>query len=169
MWRPSFEWHASFLRMTGWNMAVSNGSKRAGLLSAAGAALVLTTTASIADAQDAPHAIAIELNGAEANNRACRLSFVIDNTLTANIDDLALELVLFEKDGRVNRFVVVRTAKVPAGKSRVRQFDIPDTECASIARILVNDVKECKGAELTPAACADAIKVATRSEIKFDN
>lgn len=169
MWRPSFERLAGFLRMTGWNMAVSNGSKRASLLGAAGAALVLMTATSIAEAQDATRSIAIELNGAEANNKACRLSFVVDNGLTTNIDDLALELVLFEKDGRVNRFVVVRTAKVPAGKSRVRQFDIPETECPSIARILVNDVKECKGADLSPAACADSIKVATRSEIKFDN
>lgn len=164
-----FPWLAGFLRMTGWNMAVLSGSKRAGLLGAAGAALVLMTAASVAQAQEASRAIAIELNGAEANDKACRLSFVFDNGLATGIDDMALELVLFEKDGRVNRFVVVRSAKVPAGKSRVRQFDIPGTECPSIARILVNDVKECKGAELTPAACADSIKVSTRSDIKFDN
>jgi hypothetical protein len=156
--------------MTGWNMAVSSGGKRAGLLrGATGAALVLMAATSAAQAQDAPRTVSIELNGAEANNKACRLSFVIDNGLDANIDDMALELVLFEQDGRVNRFVVVRTAKVPTGKSRVRQFDIPDTACPSIARILINDVKECTGAGLTPGSCAESIKVATRTDMRFEN
>ncbi|MET4632262.1 hypothetical protein ABIE08_000175 [Kaistia defluvii] len=158
---------AGFLRMTGWNMAVLSGSKRVGMQ--LGAALVLMTATSFAEAQQAPKAIAIELNGAEANAKACRLSFVIDNRLSAGIDDMALELVLFEQDGRVNRFAVVRTAKVPAGKSRVRQFDIPETACPSIARILVNDVKECSGAGLTPGACAESIQVSTRTDMRFDN
>jgi hypothetical protein len=132
--------------MTGWNMAVSSGGKRAGLLrGATGAALVLMAATSAAQAQDAPRTVSIELN------------------------DMALELVLFEQDGRVNRFVVVRTAKVPTGKSRVRQFDIPDTACPSIARILINDVKECTGAGLTPGSCAESIKVATRTDMRFEN
>ncbi|MFI5409772.1 hypothetical protein [Kaistia sp. UC242_56] len=148
-------------------MAVLSGSKRVGMQ--LGAALVLMTATSFAEAQQAPQPIAIELNGAEANGKACRLSFVIDNRLSAGIDDMALELVLFEQDGRVNRFAVVRTAKVPAGKSRVRQFDIPETACPSIARILVNDVKECSGAGLTPGACAESIQVSTRTDMRFDN
>ncbi|MCX5520101.1 hypothetical protein OSH10_16795 [Kaistia defluvii] len=148
-------------------MAVLSGGKRVGVQ--LGAALALMAATSVAEAQPAPPSLSIELNGAEANAKACRLSFVIDNRLSTGIDDMALELVLFEQDGRVNRFVVVRTAKVPAGKSRVRQFDIPETSCPSIARILVNDVKECSGAGLTPGSCAESIQVATRTDMRFDN
>ncbi|WEK52497.1 MAG: hypothetical protein P0Y66_11225 [Candidatus Kaistia colombiensis] len=151
-------------------MAVSSGNRQAGRLgSLAAATLVLMAAASAAAAQDAPRAIAIELNGAEPNGKACQLSFVIDNGLTTTINDMALELVLFEKDGRVGRFVVVRTGKVPASKSRVRQFGVPDTACTSIARILVNDVKECAGAGLVPTLCADSLKVSTRTDIRFDD
>jgi hypothetical protein len=149
-------------------MSVSSGRQFAGLIQSAACAALLAT-GSVAQAQEAPRGIAIELNGAEANDKACRLSFVVANGLEQGIDDMALELVLFDKDGRVDRFVVVRTAKVPAGKSRVRQFDIPATPCPAIARILVNDVKECAVAGLDANGCAEAISVATRSDIKFEN
>jgi hypothetical protein len=151
-------------------MSVSSGRKRSGLIQSVACVAWLAAGTTTVLAQDAPpRSIAIELNGAEANDKACRLSFVVANGLEQSIDDMALELVLFDKDGRVDRFVVVRTAKVPAGKSRVRQFDIPETPCPSIARILVNDVKECVGSGLNPATCADSIKVATRSDIQFEN
>lgn len=151
-------------------MAVLSGDKCARLArGATGAALLLLAASAVAEAQQASPDIAIELNGAEANGKACRISLVLQNGLPTTIDDMALELVLFEQDGRVNRFVVVRSAKLPAGKSRVRQFDIPETTCPSIARILVNDVKECSGPGLTPGSCADSIKVTTRTEMRFDN
>lgn len=158
-------------------MSVSSSRARSGLIQSLTCAALLASGASAVRAQDTAEAanapgagkIAIELNGAEANGPACRLSFVVANGLAQSIDDMALELVLFDKDGRVDRFVVVRTAKVPAGKSRVRQFDIPETACPSIARILVNDVKECAGAGLDPSGCADSIAVATRADIRFEN
>jgi hypothetical protein len=160
---------AGFHRETEWNMSVSSDRKRSGLVQSVACVALIAAGTTTALAEGAPRPISIELNGAEANGKACRLSFVVANGLEQSIDDMALELVLFDKEGRVDRFVVVRTAKVPAGKSRVRQFDIPETTCPSIARILVNDVKECAGAGLTPAACAESIQVATRSDIKFEN
>jgi hypothetical protein len=167
---------AGFHRETEWIMSVSSGRARSGLIHSLACAALLASGATAAQAQDAAapadpaaRAIAIELNGAEANDKACRLSFVVANGLEQGIDDLALELVLFDKDGRVDRFVVVRTAKVPAGKSRVRQFDIPATTCPAIARILVNDVKECAVSGLDANGCAERITVSTRSDIKFEN
>ena len=133
------------------------------------ATLALLAAAPAANAQEGAPAIALELNDAAANATACRLSFVVANRQPVALDDMALELVLFDKDGRVERFVVVRSGKVPAGKDRVRQFDIPETACADIGRVLLNDIKECAGAELTPAICADRIKASSRSVIGFDN
>jgi hypothetical protein len=149
-------------------MSVSSVRQRFGLIQSAACAALLAT-ASMAQAQEAPRQIAIELNGAEETSQACRLSFVIANGLEQGIDDMALELVLFDKDGRVDRFVVARTGKVPAGKSRVRQFDMSGVTCPAIARILVNDVKECTVPGLDTAGCADAITVASRSDIRFEN
>lgn len=119
--------------------------------------------------ETAGDAIALELNDASANAKACRLSFVIANEQAAAIDDMALELVLFDKAGRVERFVVVRSGKVPAGKDRVRQFDIPETACGDIGRVLLNDVKECAGNGLTPPLCSDRIKAVSRTAIGFEN
>jgi hypothetical protein len=130
---------------------------------------LVATSVTPAMAQAPAPSIGIELNGAEANAKACRLSFVITNKQPTAIDDMALELVLFDKAGRVDRFVVVRSGKVPTGKARVRQFDMPETDCGALARVLLNDVKECSGAGLTPALCADRLTVSTLAGIAFEN
>ncbi|MCX5512217.1 hypothetical protein C3941_09100 [Kaistia algarum] len=154
-------------------MSVRCGDRRASLSAIGAGAIALLgatlMTGGAAVAQSGDPVIALELNDAAANAKACRLSFVIANKQTIDIDDMALELVLFDKDGRVERFVVVRSGKVPAAKNRVRQFDIAETACADIGRVLLNDVKECKGDGLTPPLCSDRIQASSRAAIGFEN
>ena len=113
--------------------------------------------------------IGIELNSATPVENACRLSFLVENGLDVAIDDLALELVLFDKDGRVDRFVVVRTGRLPLEKRRVRQFDVPQVKCDAIGSVLVNDVAECAGQGLDPAVCLDRLAISSRAQIGFSS
>src|SRR4051794_16492660 len=92
----------------------------------------LSFASSAAMAQTPAQGIAVELNDATPNGPACRLSFVVSNGDAASIDDMAMELVLFDRTGRVDRFIVARTGKVPAGRSRVRQFDMAGADCGTI-------------------------------------
>lgn len=110
-------------------------------------------------------AIKLELNAARANGDACRMSFLFRNDMPQEIEDLALEVVFFNTDGLVEQFFMLKSGRLPEGKSRVRQFDMPKMACDGISRILVNDVAACDGGALTPRACLDALDVTSRSDI----
>lgn len=94
--------------------------------------------------------IGVELNSAVAEGEGCRISFVFQNGLEARIDELAIEVVLFDDKDKVAEFLLMKTGPLPPGKVRVRQFELKTRPCTSISRLLVNDVKDCQGEGLTP-------------------
>lgn len=111
--------------------------------------------------------IQIELNAADQNGAACRVSFLFKNTLDRPIADLALELVLFDTDGRVMSMLTANAGAFPIGKSRLRQFDLRDRACDTVGRILLNDVTRCEADGLTPQKCTTAARPTSRTTIPF--
>lgn len=113
--------------------------------------------------------IGLELNRLEAAGDGCRLSFVFRNGMAGTIEAMALELVLFDDQDRVAGLIAIDAGRLPAGKMRVRQFDIAQTACSGIKRVLVNDVTACKGSGLASATCLDAVAVSSRAGIELVN
>lgn len=114
-----------------------------------------------------PPALSIELNAVEQADNKCRLVFVAENKMGNELDSLALETVLFDAAGKVSRFALFDFKNLPAGKMRVRQFELPDTQCSSVSKILINGVAACKGAAFTGSECSDAmqLKSSTSTEV----
>lgn len=134
------------------------------------ALLVLPIAAGPASAQEAGAAsLSIELNSLQPAQGGCRLSFVAASTLEADVEKVAYEMVLFDRDGLIERITVYDFRDVPAGKTRVRQFDLPDVDCSAISKVLVNDAKSCAGPDLDPAACMRQLKTVTRSDVAFSD
>ncbi len=113
--------------------------------------------------------IGLELNRLEAVGEGCRLSFIFRNGLQGTIEAMALELVLFDSQDRVAGLVAIAAGRLPAGKMRVRQFDIASAACSGIQRVLVNDVTACEGGGLVPGKCLDAIAVSSRAGVALVN
>lgn len=111
--------------------------------------------------------LSLDLNAAEQTGQACRLVFVANNASGKSIAEMTLETVLFDTAGKVNRFAVFDFKALPAGKTRVRQFDLPDTQCSAVGRILINGAASCKGEGLTGTECIDQldVKSSTKTEI----
>jgi len=137
-------------------------------LTVAGSVLAfLLLLASIGPAAALDKKISIELNRLEDVSGNCRLSFVLTNGLAAPVDALTIETVLFDPEGRVDRFLLLKARPLPVGKMRVQQFDVGQAACASIGRVLLNDVTDCAGGDLAPATCLAAIDTTSRSDVPF--
>lgn len=119
----------------------------------------------LAAAQD--RSLAIELNTAEQLEATCRLVFMTQNGLGADLDALALETVLFDAEGGVDRFTLFDFRDVPAGKMRVRQFDLPDTQCAAIGKVLINGASACTGEGLSGDECIDHLTATSRIDMEI--
>jgi hypothetical protein len=106
--------------------------------------------------------LGIELNAVEDRAGGCRMTFVATNGLGADISALVLEAVIFSPEGLVARLVLLDFQDLPQARPRVRQFDLPDLECAKVGQILINQVGSCTGQDLPEQACADALQTSSR-------
>ena len=72
----------------------------------------------------------------------CRLSFVIENKADHALESLKLDLVMFGRDGVIDRRLVVELGPLRAAKTMVKTF-AADGACDALGAVLVNDVTAC--------------------------
>lgn len=109
----------------------------------------------------------LQLNAVQPSDKGCRFTFVVENALGANLEKAAFEVVLFDRDGRVSRLMVLDFQDLPAGKTKVRQFDLANTDCGKVGRVLINEATACKGDGIDPRACIDRLKTDTKADVTF--
>lgn len=112
-------------------------------------------------------ALSLELNGAQPSDKGCRLTFVVNNNLDADLSKAAFEIALFNQAGVVDRLTVLDFKELPAGKTKVTRFDLAGTECSKVSRVLINGATECTGTGVEPNACMRKLKTDTRTGIAF--
>ncbi|MFD1983001.1 hypothetical protein ACFSOZ_09985 [Mesorhizobium newzealandense] len=112
-------------------------------------------------------ALTLELNGAQASDKGCRLTFVVNNDLGADLSKAAFEIALFNEAGVVDRLTVLDFKELPAGKTKVTRFDLAGTDCAKVSRVLINSATECAGTGVEPNACMRKLKTDTKTGIAF--
>lgn len=127
------------------------------------ASLVLVCAAPAAS-QEQP-TLGMELNGLDATERGCRLTFVAENQLGADIGRAAYEVALFGKDGLVKRLTVLDFKALPDGETKVRQFELPEVDCAGLGRILVNGASACEAPKAD--ICMEALATSARGDVAF--
>jgi len=129
---------------------------------------ILTLVLGLAVAATSVHAeepakLSVDLNALEQVGQSCRLVFVASNSTGAALDELSLETVLFNTAGTVDRFALFDFQSLPMGKTRVRQFDLPDIRCGDIGRVLINGAASCKGQALKGTECMDQLELKSSS------
>lgn len=134
------------------------------------AALSLALTAPVAaTAQDADEAFILQLNNAQANGEnVCRLTMVATNGSETGLGAVAFEIYLFDGEGAVSRRLNLDFGEFIPGKTKILQFDLSDTPCADISRILVNNATSCTddaGGE--SALCIGGLNASSRTPIQF--
>lgn len=132
-----------------------------GIMAASG----LCATPPGAAAQD--KALSIELNDAADMNGGCRLSYVALNETGVLLDKVSFDVFTFDGEGKVGQSLVFEFGRLPAGKTKVVQFDLADQPCATISRLLINDITECIAEGTNSTICIDALKTTTRTSIIF--
>lgn len=110
--------------------------------------------------------LSIELNNAEPQEDACRLTFVARNEMGTDLDTAVFETVLFSTDGAVLKLTLFDFQALPADRPRVRQFDVPGAQCEAIAQVLINGVHKCTGSGIANTDCAKALRPQSRTQIE---
>lgn len=136
------------------------------------AAVILSTLPFSAAAQDTADEgeFALELNAA-ANTTAgsCRLTYVATNQSENELSRTAFEVAVFDSQGVVNRLLVLEFGELIAGKTKILQFDLGETPCEDISRIVVNSSAACTQASdgTESGFCMSGLNASSRTAILF--
>jgi len=127
-------------------------------------AMMSAAAVSGAAAQEAAAAkgLTVELNALAASQKGCLFTFVAENGLGQSLAKASFEFVIFNDKGTVERLALLDFRDLPAGKSKVRQFDVPGIKCEAVKNLLINDAPVCEGEGLDKSSCMSGI--VTRSK-----
>lgn len=112
-----------------------------------------------------PH-VSVELNAVEQVDTSCRVSFLVRNGHATDLDQVVYETVLFDTEGRVDRLTLFDFGALPSNRPRVRQFVVPDLQCASLGRVLINGAETCTGENLPENACSGDLDLRSRTAVE---
>ncbi|WP_234937526.1 hypothetical protein [Rhizobium herbae] len=111
--------------------------------------------------------LSIEMNDLAPSEKGCKLTFVAGNGLTQSLSKVSFEFVLFDEKGLVERMAVLDFRDLPAGKTKVRQFDLAGTKCEAVKSLLINDAPVCTGEGVAKDACMKALKTGSKSSVEL--
>lgn len=129
---------------------------------------VLLTALTICLCSGVAHAeggLDIELNAANPQAGACTLSFLVKNSHSSPIEQAVYEAVFFDAAGQVERLTLFDFGELPVGRPRVRQFAVPDLECANLGQILLNGASTCRVAGADSPVCAQGLTAHSRATV----
>ncbi|WP_420857745.1 hypothetical protein [Marivivens marinus] len=111
----------------------------------------------------------LQLNAAaDTTAGSCRLTYVATNQSDQAFDRTAYEVGIFNAEGAVTRLLVLEFGSLVAGKTKILQFDLAESSCASISRIVVNDVAACTLSDGTESEfCLSNLVASSRTAIQF--
>lgn len=130
-------------------------------------AAILGPGTGVALSQDSASRLSLELNNLTPSDTGCLATFMVKNGLEQPLEKVGYEIVLFDSDGLVQRMMVLDFSPLTIGKTRVRQFDLPGTDCTQIGRVLVNDAAFCEGPDLSTNACIEQLETSTKPKVEF--
>lgn len=119
--------------------------------------------------EDASDKLTIELNSVEAQDGNCRVSFVVLNGFDTDLKSAVFEAVLFDKAGAVDRMTLFDFGSLPATRTRVRQFVVPQLACDSLGRVLINGAQTCETdteASTAQDVCGKALNLRSRIDVE---
>lgn len=124
--------------------------------------------------------VQVELNKLQPVDDACRAYLVTQNLSDTAFDSLKLDVVMFDADGIVAKRLAIQLAPIPAGKTRLKVFDMADLSCGQIGQLLLNNVLECtttppapedptadKPAPVAQDDCLSRVTVSQRGDVPF--
>jgi hypothetical protein len=121
----------------------------------------------LAQAPAAAPPLRLELNRLEEVDGGCRVYLVAANEAPVPLDSLKLDLVLFGKDGVVERRLAVEAGPLRAAKTTVKLFDLADYPCGRLGSVLLNDLMACSSAGRELPDCFERLALATRTPVPF--
>lgn len=137
------------------------------LAAATGAFLALALAApALAD----PGRLTIELNKfEEIEENGCRAFFLFRNGTELTLEGFEMSLAILDRGGVIDRLLTIDAAPLPAARTTLKLFEIPETRCAAISEILLHDLPSCRPQNEGEMDCFPLLDLVSRTNAAMVN
>lgn len=136
-----------------------------GVASGAALGLALFLSGPAAAQSDRGGRLIVELNKLEdGETGACRAFFLFRNRAEAPFEGFEMSLAILDTDGVIDRLLTIDAAPLPADRTTLKLFEIPDTDCAAIGEVLLHDLPVCRPQNAEAADCFGMLELVSRAD-----
>jgi hypothetical protein len=110
-----------------------------------GAVALILALFSAAPVLSAEGRLTVELNKFEQDEGGgCRAFFLFRNQTGLTLEGFEMSLAVLNTQGVIDRLLSIDAAPLPAARTTLKLFEIPETSCGSISEILLHDIPSCR-------------------------
>jgi hypothetical protein len=91
--------------------------------------------------------LGVELNKLESFEGGCRSFFLFRNGTDRTLASFEMSIAILDRGGVIERLLSVEAAPLPAARTTLKLFEIPDVSCDAIGALIVHDIPACAAAE----------------------
>lgn len=114
--------------------------------------------------------LTVELNKFEdAGEQSCRAFFLFRNETELTLEEFEMSMAILNTGGIIDRLLTIDAAPLPAERTTLKLFEIPETSCGSISEILVHEIGRCKPQNADPIDCFGVINLVSRTKAALVN
>ncbi len=114
--------------------------------------------------------LTIELNKFEqAAEGGCRAFFLFRNGTDMTLTGFEMALAILDRNGVIDRLLTIDAAPLPAGRTTLKLFEIPETRCDAIGEILLHDIASCQPQNADPVDCFPFLDLVSRAGVAMVN
>ncbi len=108
--------------------------------------------------------LTVELNKLEdAEGGGCQAFFLFRNQSGLTLEAFEMSLAVLDSNGVIDRLLTVDAAPLPADRTTLKLFEIPDMVCASVTEVLLHEIAACRPQNAEEIDCFDIISLDSHS------
>lgn len=108
--------------------------------------------------------LTVEINKFEPNDTGgCRAFFLFRNETGLTFEGFEMSLAIFNSGGVIDRLLSIDAAPLPAARTTLKLFEIPDIACTDISEILLHEIPSCKPQNADQMDCYSLLELNSRT------
>lgn len=126
------------------------------------AVIFLAMTGTGALAQDGR--LTVELNKFEPGETGgCRAFFLFRNQTAQSFEGFEMSLAILDQSGIIDRLLTIDASPLPAARTTLKLFEIPEISCDGISEILLHELASCKPQNADETDCFPFLDLVSRT------
>lgn len=108
--------------------------------------------------------LTVELNKFEDNEAGgCRAFFLFRNKTEQTFEGFEMSLAILDGQGVIDRLLTIDAAPIPATRTTLKLFEVPELACADISEFLLHELASCRPQNEAEMDCFPILDLKSRT------